>query len=89
MYHIAQLIKERFSVMEKDVTNKIKTVKVRSKSFTPDGGTPIHYKQLVLEVVLNGNQMEIELKVNKDKALLIESATDRQATDFLDPETKQ
>lgn len=87
MEHIAQILNRRFQVMELDVTKKIKKVKIVSKTFTPEGGTAVQYKQLVLDVVLNGNVVSVESKINRDKALLIESATTSEDNpDFLAPE---
>lgn len=66
--------------MELDITNKAKKVKIVSKVFTPEGGQPVQYKQLVLEVVINGNLTPIPFKLNADKALVLESIPEPDET---------
>lgn len=83
MMSIKQLINERIRTMEQDITNKIKAVKIVQKHFTPEGGHPIQYAQLVLEIVINGNVRQMPFKLNNDKQLVLESLPESDDAEFL------
>lgn len=59
--------------MEHDITKKIKSIKIVPKTFTPEGGRPIAYEALELEVVINGSVEHIPFKLTKDRALVLKS----------------
>jgi len=63
--------------MELDISNRISAIKIVTKTFTNESGREIEYKQLVLTVLINGNQEDITIpKVPQDKLLLLQLATD-------------
>lgn len=62
--------------MEVNITSAIKGAKIVSKQFNDkESGQPINYKQLILTVVLNGNQTEVPITINADKALILQAAS--------------
>lgn len=83
MKSIKQLINERIRTMEQDITKKIKAVKIVQKEFTPEGGRPIQYSQLVLEIVINGNVRQMPFRLSNDKQLVLEAIPESDEADFL------
>lgn len=59
--------------MQQDITNKVKKVEIVNKSFKNEQGEAIPYSQLVIHVVINGNQRSIPFKLTADRALVLES----------------
>lgn len=64
--------------MEIDITNRLTGVKIVTRSWTPEGGSPVNYKQIVLVGVLNGNVKEVPLlRVPQAQIELIEAFSER------------
>lgn len=88
MLSIKDLINERITVMEQDIKSRIHGVKIASKSFLPEGGKEsIQYKQLIVQVVLNGNITDVPIKIDRNQALLLEAAAEPDTSPIIQPTT--
>lgn len=67
--------------MQNDITNKITKVSINEKTFTPEGGSPVTYKRLVLSFVVNGNNHDMEIALTKDKFTILETIP--ETSDFI------
>jgi len=58
-----------------NLLSKLTRLHVEERSFTPDGQTsPIKFNVAVLTIQINGQPRTIELKISKDKSLVLELA---------------
>jgi len=58
-----------------NLLSKLTRLHVEERSFTPEGShDPIKFNVAILSIQLNGQPRTIELKISKDKSLVLECA---------------
>lgn len=84
MIPLKQLLNERIITVQENLLNRVRELKLVSKSWTPEGQpNPVSYKRVVFVGVINGNLKEVEVKVDPGKLELIEAFAESENQQLL------
>lgn len=65
---------ENTATLPDNLKSRLSRVYVADREFTGDDGKPVAYKRLVLEILINGEPMDIELKTDKKDLTILRLA---------------